>query len=99
MQSIVRHDYYPSFANRSGTAAQRVAQENQLHSVEAMAANSAVGGLQRSIPASAIPASAIPAAEPRRIDVFRLIVAAAGLIIYLGLPAAVIAYLVIDLAG
>jgi hypothetical protein len=89
MQSIVRHDYYPSFANRSGTAAQRVAQENQLHSVEAMAGNSVVGDLQR----------AIPAAEPRRIDVFRLIVAVAGLTIYLGLPAAVITYLVIDLVG
>ena len=99
MQSLVRHDYYPSFANRSGTAARRVAQDNPLHPVEAMATSSVVGGVQRAIPASAIPASAIPAAEPRRIDVFRLIVAVAGLTIYLGVPAAVITYLVFNLVG
>ena len=42
---------------------------------------------------------AMPASETRRVDVFRLIVAAAGLTIYLGLPAAAIAYLVFDLVG
>ncbi len=99
MQSIVRHDYPPSYANRSGTAARRVAQENQPHSVEAMAGSSVVGGVQRAISASAISASAIPAAEPRQIDVFRLIVAVAGLTIYLGVPAAVITYLVFNLVG
>ncbi len=94
MQSKVRHDYFPSYANRSGTAPQRIAGENQLHSVEAMAGSSVVGGVQR-----AISASAIPAAEPRQINVFKLIVAVAGLTIYLGVPAAVITYLVFDLVG
>jgi len=100
MQSIVRHDYYPDHprpSSRSAAAPRHItpiAPVSLLRPVEAAAAISSDREDRRGILTSAMPAT-----ETRRVDVFRLVVAVAGLTIYLGLPAAAIAYLVFDLVG
>ena len=97
MQSIVRHDYYPDHPRQSSHSAAAPRHITPLSRLRTVAGGAAIS-LDRENRRGSL-AWAMPASETRRVDVFRLIVAVAGLTIYLGLPAAAIAYLVFDLVG
>lgn len=89
MQSIVRYDYYP---NRPAALPRPISPANRLHTVEALS-----DGRSAHSDWAATSASAITSAEPRRLDVFRLVAAVAGLTVYLALPIAALVYIAFDL--